>query len=466
MDDNSFDKHIKDKVEGFQDDVIDEGALAGFHSRMNAIPNVPWYSRYKKAIVYTSGVLLISMLNYGIFSLMHNSTPANTSGTANAITNEALEEYKQSYLDLKVDFDALKSIKSRVDTVYIYQTVPANQADLSSSNDAAGGLSGYTHGSTKELSASSGLNRMTKIATTSFYPSEETVSFLIQNKLAYIDHEGAIVLINAESEETPRDKTLKGTAYKELTTSVLPSSKITAIATPKLEEIHVDRGVKLSAKTLNAIEKFKMKGIGFQYGPVLDLFKLTTNDKVGNPGVSAGLMAEFILSPTWRIETGAKYTYAGYKIDDTKDLGEGLAAFPNINTGLGELNQIEQKSHSLSFPVHLKYQHPISEDRAVFLSFGLSPQIYLLQKFEYEYMFPITTDDGVFISEIESPNKVKKNNFYVGTYDFSLGFEKKLYNKSLLQLSAFYSKSAGGLGVESRDLNLIGLRSSIRFRVR
>ena len=177
-------------------------------------------------------------------------------------------------------------------------------------------------------------------------------------------------------------------------------------------------------------------------------------------------MAEFILSPTWRIGTGTKYTYAGYKIDDTKDLGEDLTAFPNINTDLGELNQIEQKSHILSFPVHLKYQHPISKDRAVFATFGLSPQLYLLQKFEYEYIFPITTEDGVFISEIESPNKVKTNNFYLGTYDFSLGFEKKLYNKSLLQLSAFYSKSAGGLGVESRDLDLIGLRSSLKFRVK
>lgn len=177
-------------------------------------------------------------------------------------------------------------------------------------------------------------------------------------------------------------------------------------------------------------------------------------------------MAEFILSPSWRIETGIKYTYSGYKIDDTQDLGEGLTDFPNINTELGELNQIEQKSNLLSFPVHLKYQHPISENRAVFASFGLSPQLYLLQKFEYEYLFPVNTEDGVFISEIEAPNKVKENNFYTGTYDFSLGFEKNLENNSLLQFSAFYNKSAGGLGVESRELDLIGIRSSIRFRVK
>lgn len=469
MDENTFDRHIKDKVERFQDSEIDEGALAGLHARMEGCQPPPWYTPYKKVAVYAGVVMLISLLNYGLFSYIQN----NNIDKEKEVTLKTLAENQEAYFQLRTDFEALKNSKSKTDTVYILKTIyTGDNAQVSNAQSSASENITAPPQKDRSTSGSGKLASIEEEKKPASEPditqdeSQEIILFMLREQFAYINEDGKIHLKLDSNTNKKGKQLLKGTAYQELRLAKLPSDKVVEVPAPNLQEIKTDKNIQLSARTINAIEKHKMNGIGFQYGPELDLFKLNTDANVGNPGIAAGLMSEFIMSPSWRIETGVKYAYTGYKIDQPEDLGESLASFPNISNQLGELSQIEQKSHVLSFPVHLKYHYPIAQDKSLFAAVGMSPQLYLKQDFEYEYLLLVDTDDGVFVSEIESPNRIKDRKLYAGTYDFSLGFEKKLKSKSILQFSAFYNQSAGNLGIEHRSLNMIGLRSSVRFRVK
>ncbi|MEK6482098.1 hypothetical protein WJR50_31445 [Catalinimonas sp. 4WD22] len=114
----------------------------------------------------------------------------------------------------------------------------------------------------------------------------------------------------------------------------------------------------------------------------------------------------------------------------------------------------------LLVPVHLKYHHPISKNRYLFASAGVSPHYYMQQRFEYKY------EDELNATEAEASIKTDKGSWYPGTYDLNWGFEQKLNNKSLLQFSVFYHHVIQPMGVEKQMLSMIGLNYSFKFRVK
>ncbi|WPP51377.1 outer membrane beta-barrel protein [Catalinimonas niigatensis] len=404
MDDHQFDKRIKDKAEHYQDTGADEaGALAGLHAKLAGFTYVPWYVRYQKTIGYTAAVLCISLLNFGVFSYLQNQHDETLQST-----QHALKDQQMAYDSLKLAFETLKETKT--DTVYIVNTI--------------------------EIPAANG------------------------QAIASTDGEQSIYFSTIYRPTTPF---LSGNGYHSLgirQLSEVRTEPLKVKMASQKEKVKKKSSQRVPAKVLRAIEKHNMQGIGFQYGPTLRGFQLLTDEVAGDPGWAAGMMAEFILSPAWSIETGIQYANSSYELDDAPLLGENVAGYPGIDDALGELEQIEQTTHALIVPVHLKYHHPISKNRYLFASAGISPHYYALQRFEYEY------EDELNATEAESSIKTDKGSWYPGTYDLNLGFEQKLNNKSLLQFSVFYNHAIQPMGVEGRTLRMIGLNSAFKFRVK
>lgn len=465
MDDNKFDKKIREKVENFRDEQFDEHALAGLHARMAGASYQPWYAPYKKAAGYAAAIVLISLLNFGLFAYFHGQRDQELLASI-----EELKENMGNYEKLKHDYEALRLTKAetvteiKTDTVYVYKELT--------------NVAGYGQASYGRLRAiNTAYHRPVEQGEAQLYAqrkdirlgkaeelSTEVKDFLAQYNLAYIG-EDEHVYLQYHNQEDAQFVTRKGyDAPRPFDGSdiVLASVDITE---PEHKMLDKHKKQQLSVKVLRDIEKQRMKGIGFQYGPEVDVLRSFSDRGSGKPGIAAGLKAEFILSPSLRVETGAKYTFTEYVVHNPSELGDKLATYPGQNENIGKLQQIEQTTHALAFPVHLKYYYPVARDRYIFASVGASPQMHLRQQFEYEYEYKYSSQENDFSVDIEASKHFDDGKLYTGTLDFSLGIEKKLKNHSILQLSAFYNRGIGKLGMEESELAMIGLRSALKFRV-
>ncbi|UII29660.1 PorT family protein [Fulvivirga ulvae] len=457
MDDNKFDKKIREKVENFRDEQYDE------HARMAGVSYQPWYAPYKKAAGYAAAIVLISLLNFGLFAYFHGQRDHELMASI-----EEMKEDMGNYEKLKRDYETLRLTRAetvtefKTDTVYVYKEFVGSAGHGQTSYGGLRALSTAYHKPTEggqyyTQREDVRLGKVDEIST-------EVKDFLAQYNLAYIG-EDEHVYLQYHNQEYAQFVTRKGYDAPAVFNGSDIELASVEITEPEHKTLDKHKKQQLSVKVLRDIEKQRMKGIGFQYGPEVDLLKLSTDRGSGHPGLAAGIKAEFILSPSLRVETGAKYSYTGYTVNNPDQLGDELATYPGQNEDIGRLQQIEQRTHAISVPLQLKYYYPVARDRYIFASIGASPQMHLLQQFEYEYEYNYSSQENDFSVDIEASKHFDDGKIYTGTMDFSLGIEKKLKNHSILQLSGFYSRGIGKLGMEKSELALVGVRTALKFRV-
>ncbi|ELR73021.1 hypothetical protein C900_00101 [Fulvivirga imtechensis AK7] len=456
MDDNTFDKKIKEKAEAYRDTGFDEHALQGFRDRMSGAAYEPWYTPYRKVAGYAAAVAIISLINFGLFSYFYDAHDQEL-----LTTIQKLKAWEVAYDQLEREYQVLKM--SAVDTVYIYRERSNGIRQANSNAQARKSTGNYQlvawYGSSDDRHVR--LGAVEEL-------SEEIKGFLAKYKLGYLDEEGDVYLRQDNLDE-PKFVAKKG--YEGLldpTTSDILIAAVDQEVTPKIAETKKSAKKRLSVEILRDIEKQKMDGVGFQYGPEVDILK--ANVDLGNRGVgiNAGIMTEFILSPALRIESGVKYQFTHYSISKEKDLQrEEMLDFPALQNELGVISDIRVDNHSLGLPLHLKYNYPLSRDNYVFISAGVTPQMLFLQKFRYSYQYDIDTgSEDDYAVNIEANKHVDDVYLNPGTMDVAFGVEKKLKNSSILQLSAFYNRSIRTLGIEEQELAMVGLRSALKFRVK
>ncbi|MBL3654546.1 outer membrane beta-barrel protein [Fulvivirga sediminis] len=447
MDDNKFDEYIRNKVESYKDTHQDEGALAAFRARMDGVHYVPWYVRYKDFMRVAASVVLISLLNFGLYSFYHNQDndelrEALASLRQNIDENEKLKT-ELSYWQNQAQSTAVLTS----DTVYIEKEIIKHVPVYAMSQ------------------GSMGRNQNKILLGTDSEISDELKSFLTRYSLASADAHGNIYL-NYSNEINPSSVSRKG-AYLPVYQG-FHSSRI-AMVDPGSTEVNMDRNNrhKTSIAKMRELEKHRMKGVGFQYGPQIGVHKLGVDKGSGNVGAMAGIDAEFIFSPAIRLETGARYVHNSYVVNDIGSLGNDLFNYPAVDQDIGELTRIKTQSNILAFPIHLKYNLPLSENRYLFVSSGISPMLYLNQKFKYIYAYSYDKGgEDDFRVEIEASKFYEKQAMFLGTVDAALGVEKILKNKSHLLVSLFYQHGISTLGNEERNINMLGLQTALRFRVK
>ena len=172
-------------------------------------------------------------------------------------------------------------------------------------------------------------------------------------------------------------------------------------------------------------------------------------------------MTEFIVSPSFGLELGIKYSERYYAITDEHILTG--STLPGVDGQLGQLQGAEVDYQLLEIPLNLKYRYPLSLKDHWIAGIGYSSLIFLNEDFEYTYEFDNQTPNPTSIVSTVSTDEAK---VYAGTINFSLGISHVLKNKKIIEGSLFYNHGIGTQGVEKTRAQYFGLRGTYWFTVR
>jgi hypothetical protein len=407
MDDQKFDDIVKRKLADYKAPDFDASALSALHHRLDSAPTSPWYSQYRNHIIVGSCLALCTfMLLWSPGLLMKEQ-------------NENPEKY-----DLQI-----KRHEAQIDQL-------AEQVNFLT-------LKGKE---TASLNASLSLE---------------------------IELLESLILKLKEQEFLGRRPDDRGPERKwvkmNYTSSLFPRELLDAtIPVPPGEEIirpirmtpfkRVPENYPWSVKLARDLERHYRRGIGVRAGPTVELSAGMYKEGSGGVGLAGGFLGEFIFSPSFSLETGAKFSHRFYEITGEKTLS-GIV-LPNLTSDFGPLSNAAIDSWIVDMPINLKYRYPISMKSNITAGLGYSSVIVTTQIFEYDYKL-----EGTAV-HVNDTYHVRKPLFYPGMINLSLGLNHQLKNKKNLETSIYYQSAIGSLGVERMKTAFFGIRSSYWFSVR
>jgi len=448
MDSSEFDKKIREKVSSYQDTIVDHGALENLNHRLDQKTSSS-YLQYRVAATLAIALFLIGLLNYTFIS--------NLKTDYNKDLNKSYWELDQKETELEALQLKLKQldVEKKIDTIIIYKALLNTSNEVRIENTDEYGANTFSSLSTRTNYDPRGYNlgKSDEI-------HNEVKAFLDYYQLAYLGEDGNLYMKYGNNPDK-----IKSLGPEIALLGVDPLHPTEPVTNNKKAKPLKPAKIKLPASLVRKIEKSKMNGIGFQYGPEFSLHSVSTDLSSGDFGYRLGINTEFILSPSLRIVTGANF--GSYSYETSKiPVGNILREFPGQDSNLGELSEIQASSYSINIPLHLKYMYPIKQNQYLFLTAGITPNILIGQTFEYIYSIDINSGLDDYTVNITASKREDEAVLYAGTFDVGFGFEKKLKNSNYLALSAFYNRSMGRIGIENREYNFIGIKSAFNFRVK
>ena len=432
MDDQRFDDIIKNKVGEYVDPTYDKGAIAGLHQHLAGYQVVPWYSQYKSAGLMAATLALFTLFNW---LMIGNSREGSDINQASLNNNP---DYERLIADLKGEIDRLKTIQP--DTIYVINSTP---------NTGPGVLTASLKSETN--------------------PDQVINSFLLRLKEAeqigrvgdfYFYHKNEVPSYGEFLALNNRDSELSGSflnlSYPEEDTIF----KEGAVATIEQEQS------RMPILIIRDLEKHYSKGLGLKLGAELELAQTKPDIGSGEALPGLGILAELVFSPSLGFETGIKYKTRSYSLEAPNS--NELASYSGLDNSLGTVAELEIDAKLLEIPLNFKFYRSFAQNKDLYISLGISPNLYLSQAFDYSHTPPLVNFSG----EVTVTNAVKVDGpeFYLGTFNAGAGLSFNLTKRREVQrevqLGIFYQKDLGGIGFEDRKMNIFGLKSSYWFRVR
>jgi len=245
---------------------------------------------------------------------------------------------------------------------------------------------------------------------------------------------------------------------KDLTTNDIVKKEIR-----KLKLLELDQAISVSQNTLSAnskpisfpLDKHTISN-RYRFGINTRLFTtITENPYHFNLGNSFGITQEYRLNKHWSITNNIQFNHQKYRVrSETGTLSNAvLKNFPGYLNDSDNVVSIETESRYFDTNLGIKYCL-ISNWKNQKLSINPSIvwQLYLPQNFEFNLQ--------------QSRNTVFTKNIYyayLGSANISLVYEKRLGNKSNLQLSLWGEKSFIPLGEDNQYITMFGLSGGIIF---
>lgn len=453
MDDKSFDDIIKGKMEHYEPEAYDPAGLADLHYKMAAYPE-PWYKRYRTELMVASAILLATLLN-GFISWR---TTQNNYNRLNEEIKASRNENKQLEEDQNRNLRAGAFSEGSKDTIYLTSD---NSLLIRRINILSNKLDRLNYRLDEEQQRDKSLRSKGII----FLGTEED----IPEDLLYTLKTNGMLLSDG------KNYYLVSSGYTRYLTSITPRSGLEYLSDPFItrasegthqEEISLKEGEKtvnmISVKTLRAIERHYMKGVGVKIAPTIGVIKPDYNVGSGHFKPSVGVLADLIISPSLSIETGLNYNVWNNEIDTEE--GFNALDLPGIESQLGELTVAETDAFVLEFPVALKYRYPLSDNSLFTGSLGYSPVLFIQQDFEYDYLF--TSNDPVLSLTVNTAVTNNTPRLYPGTINLSLGASRQMKKDNFLEISLQYKHGINKMGVEGAKPKIIGLRGAYWFKIR
>jgi len=413
MDDNKFDNAIRSKLEGYLYPAVDSTALEALHQQQNAVPGIgSWYSRHRMEIVVGSAIAVILLMYLLGYTYVTHTV---------RVVEEQNAKQKVQIAGLENEIKRLRQTKP--DTVRI--------TEVRTENDAL----------TSQL-----LQRIVRL--------EESNQELLDFKLK----SGQIPTPTSGEESNPSPLVMIDSPQL----LALDSSLNDATQEIVKKEISDHNSQKaLDTKSIRALEKHYIHGVGIKLGPVVDIFGGRYSLGNGNVNLSGGLLADFILSPSLGLETGLKYSARYYAIVDPNNLAS--THLPGVDPQVGTLQRAEIDYQLFEIPLTLKYRYPLSIKDHLIGGLGYSCLVYLNQDFEYTYEFDNQSPNPTSIVSTVTTDQIKA---YPGTINITLGMSHALKNKKIIETMLFYNHGIGTQGVEKTRAQYFGLRGTYWFTLK
>ncbi len=458
MDDNNFDKIIKEKADAFLDSGHDAHALTDLRSRLSNLPakKTGWSSGRTAYIV--GSLVLFTLINFSIVWYF-------SEGRHTVLTDEIdqLRSERSQFISLQNELVELRAIK--VDTVYIYRDLLATHdtgtADLHYSNSAPVSNEGYI-----SLQSNQAVGNY-KLLADDQELSEELENFLVRNNLILRGDQGKRVLIVQNVPVTSINARDSQIYYGNMTPGI--PDNIPDVATyEELEPQKPPTKKEIPNKMLWALEKHNHKGLDFQFGLEAMFHKTSYDIGAGDINGGLGLMTEVIFSPVLRLETGIHFGARSYSLkeDEISTLPPGtLDDYPGLDDDLGRLIRLESDAKLIKVPINLKVFGILDHNKKWYASVGLTPQWATTQELDYKYAIDtpdLPEGDLEYVSFIGSKQEMSPA-FYVTTFNLGAGTEVYLNDKFRWQIGVFYQKGLSEAGVENRKLQSFGIKSSLWF---
>ena len=426
MDDNLFDKKIKEKLEGLSP-TYSEGGWNKMAQILDYTFQSPWYVRWRTPLA-VAGLSLFTLVNYWLYSQVKKDK--------HEITNLVATTTKRIIAPQKLLTTVHDTIRV-VDTVYIIRKVEVMKtvdnhgqragqapADLFSydSNVKSGNLERYTEG----------------LAYNSQPPSGNQRYNFTQSKFSLENRNG--ILIDYMAKQQLNDDR----AY------------LTALSKKINYEV---------ADEVPVVRKSKKDPLDFRIGVATGA--LVPNPDIGERFISLkyGVMADFALKKNARLFSGLFHNAITYKlnqVDDNNFAESDLNRYPKFNEFEKNPDKILVENTITQIPIHLRFYQSLNYNWSVYIGAGLNFDILLHQKFKYSFI-DIKGDKIILRDEYVAVNNKK---FYIGSATGALGIERTLSRKFAAQLGLEYQLGLGRLGAERRSIDAVSLNFGLFYRLK
>ena len=459
MDDNSFDKIIKSKAEGYQDSGYDPHALADMRQRLANLPLARSGSKgWGKTAAIAAGLVLFTLLNFGVVWYF-------SEGRFEQVNTE-LQDLREERVQLLVLQEELMRLQTgQVDTIYVYKdiirtiTAPTNQAQ--GSNQSA-----YLPGVDPTYQSRSQQDHF-KLIDENQQLSEELQAFLSDHNLMLVGDDGQRMLVVKGHSVIPVN-VHDGNSRWAQAPPALPENLPGVWDLSQLSEMsRKSSATKLDSKTLWALEKHQYSGVDFQFGVEVMASTSVAPMGVGDVNTSLGILGEVIFSPTLRLETGIHRGNRSYTIKESElaDLDPSeLSNYPGFDASIGQIIRLESDAEVWKVPLNLKLMGVLDHNKRWYVSGGISPQWLTGQEFDYQYAVdgadPGGDDGGEFRTFIGAKQDVTPG-FSIGTLNLGIGTEVYINEKTRWQIGAYYEHTLEDIGAENVKLNTYGLKTSL-----
>jgi hypothetical protein len=430
MDDQNFDRLLKEKLDHYEDPSFEQSALDDFHSRMDSWrPTKSFSYRFTHYYLATS-ILLFTLVNAYLFWPRKNDIQAvkydNHQLVIDSLANTINQLKKEREILNKQNTIALSSQNDFI-------SPPPNVTDENKIKD--------------------------KIELGNIQNMNPSLLKILNDAGLIITEDNNVFLLNGGETYNPILLTTSLSNYKYVQ---LPNI---AVPVYKLKTIEVNRSNKhtrketISAKTRNELEKHYFPGIGLNVAPHFDFYQSIFSSGEGEISPRVGVLADVILTPRWSIETGFDFSTTKLKLEGRQQ----SVSLPSYDPSLGEIEHVELKNTLISTPVGIKYRQWISPKVQSFLKVGYTPYFAINTKYNLEHDFDHW---GSSKSKVNSVQEISSNRFYAGTGTVAFGLTKTLKKKSKIEGAIFYEKSLTPVGPDNYSMQLLGLRTSYWLRIK
>ena len=438
MDDFSFDSFIRRKMKDYKCSSYNAGAFSELQARLAPGISIPWYVTHRTALVATATLIASMFLNFYVINPN--------------ISKEGKDIAVALHLSQVIDSLNLVIRKLEKRTPAKVYVVDPTTTKHDFTTDPIAGISNWL------IPADTGQNSNLKLLLGSEVDLSREVFNTLQ-KWNLIERNGNEVWL-VISRDAPGDHLVPARRdavellpLQNSIASVRDTINMTALSGRSKSRVEI------SGKLKNSIEKHYFNGVGINLAPHCDLVigDFGTGSRRIIPRV--GILADWVMSPRFSIETGIDYSVPKFTIrDNFKELEL------NYDSPVGTLQSAEIGVRAISLPVASKFRCWLTEKDQLTVRVGVTPYFAFRHQYVYTYT-PVNQrpDDDLTITMVEQTDEMA---YYASTLSLSAGITRQLKNNRKLEISLYGERSLAAKISEANDMTFFGLKTAYWLKLR